>query len=75
VVQDKVLKIYRTEKTDGDGLKNKPGVFLVENARHILVGTGSGYLRVLELQLEGKKRMNDRDFLNGHPAFFDAGYR
>lgn len=54
-VQDKVVKIFRTEKVAGNLPKHKPGVFLVENARHILVSTGNGYLRVLELQLEGKK--------------------
>jgi methionyl-tRNA formyltransferase len=32
---------------------------------HILIYTGDGMIEILELQVEGKKRMNVQDFLRG----------
>jgi methionyl-tRNA formyltransferase len=43
-----------------------PGELRVEDER-LLVGAGSATaLELVEIQLEGKKRMNARDFLNGY---------
>lgn len=40
---------------------------LAVDADHVLVGCGSGsLLELLEVQLEGKRRMSSRDFLNGY---------
>jgi methionyl-tRNA formyltransferase len=41
-----------------------PGELLVEN-RHLFAGCGQGSLELLEVQLEGKKRMDASSFLNG----------
>ena len=41
-----------------------PGVLLVEGER-LLVGCREGLLELLELQMEGKKRMTAREFLRG----------
>jgi len=43
-----------------------PGVVLASNDG-LLIGTGDGAVLVTELQLDGKKRMNAREFLRGHP--------
>jgi methionyl-tRNA formyltransferase len=40
---------------------------LSADERGIVVACGEGALRLEELQLEGKKRMDARAFLAGHP--------
>ncbi|MER3468704.1 MAG: methionyl-tRNA formyltransferase, partial [Thermoflexus sp.] len=35
-------------------------------------GTGHGVLELLEVQLEGKRMLPIRAFLNGHPDFLGA---
>lgn len=69
----KILKILRTEKAEGfeaaAGLRSeKPqaGEFFSDGRNFLKISTLDGFVRVLELQLEGKKRMNVRDFLNGY---------
>lgn len=63
---DKVLKIIRTEKAQADTQPAKAGEFLVEGKKTLKISTSDGYLQVLELQLEGKRRMSAVDFLNGN---------
>lgn len=58
-----------TEQTMGSGVTAdkdlKPGCIAAIGKDHFDVLTGEGILRVLELQLEGKKRMSAGDFLRG----------
>lgn len=57
------IKIYRSEVNDNPiGLK--PGELTI-NDQSITAGTGAGELRIMELQIEGKKRMNTTAFLRG----------
>jgi methionyl-tRNA formyltransferase len=42
------------------------GYFVVDNGRLVLGFAHGSALEVLELQVEGKKRMNARDFINGY---------
>lgn len=44
----------------------KPGAFLSDNREWLKIATADGYIRVLELQLEGRRRMEVQDFLNGY---------
>jgi methionyl-tRNA formyltransferase len=37
----------------------------VENNKTLKIATRDGYIEVLELQLEGKKRLQAVDFING----------
>lgn len=57
------IKIYKTEIAAPffSDIKN---VFS-DNKKEILVRTTDGAIRILELQLAGKKRMNSEDFLKG----------
>lgn len=59
------LKIFRTLKefTKPD---QPPGQFISDNKSFIKVATEDGYLQLLELQLQGRKRMRIKDFLNGY---------
>jgi len=59
------LKVF-TAANDPRG-SGPPGHVLRADSRGILVGCGSGSLLLLEIQMEGKRRMRARDFLIGRP--------
>ena len=58
-----VLKIYRTVKTN-QPCTSEAGTLQV-NKSHLYVATADNWLEITELQLNGKKRMTAKDFLNG----------
>jgi methionyl-tRNA formyltransferase len=62
---ERVLKILRTKKDDTTPLKGNIGQFFSDGRQYLCVRTQNGYVQILDLQLEGKKRMPVRDFLNG----------
>ncbi len=66
--QGKLLKILKAKLSPGyDDPHTAPHGAIVEaSAVDFVVATGSGRLRVLEVQLEGKKRMPVAEFLKGH---------
>jgi methionyl-tRNA formyltransferase len=59
----KNFKIYRTMKTDS--ASNSPAGTLLKEGKKLFVNTNDNLLEILELQLEGKKRVKAIDFLNG----------
>lgn len=67
----KQLKIWRAvpvekiEDVKGTVSQGAPGTILTADRDSVLIACGEGALRVLELQLEGKKRMSAHDFLLG----------
>ena len=61
----KQLKVWKTQIADGARTKAKPGEIVAVAKDFFEVATGDGNLRILELQLEGKKRMPAKDFLLG----------
>ncbi len=61
----KTLKIWRGEVLDCETTQ-QPGTVLSADKKGIQVATGKGVLNILELQLEGKKRMEVQAFLNGY---------
>jgi methionyl-tRNA formyltransferase len=60
----KILKIYRSEKVIADH-SSTPGDHDTDGKSFFRFATKDGYLNVLDLQPEGKKRMPVKDFLNG----------
>ena len=46
--------------------RGEPGV-VMPSSDGLWVGTGDGSVLITDLQLEGKKRMEAREFLRGHP--------
>ncbi|MCB0643653.1 MAG: methionyl-tRNA formyltransferase [Phaeodactylibacter sp.] len=64
-LDEQVLKLYRT-KVDPSPAKEAPGTFVSDNRKFLKIATADGYLEVLELQLQGRKRMRIQDFLNGY---------
>jgi len=61
----KLLKIFRASK-DPTPPTLPPGQPDTDNRTYLRFATSDGYIRLTELQLEGKKRMNVRDFLRGY---------
>jgi methionyl-tRNA formyltransferase len=59
----KMVKIYRARVTSGKG---KPGAVIKAGEGRLIVATGEGALEILELQLEGGKRLTTAEFLRGH---------
>ncbi len=64
-IQDKTLKIWKANVVSYDK-KAAPGCVVEADKKHIYVQTGHGILELLEVQLEGKKRMPAEVFLNGY---------
>ncbi|PIB34852.1 methionyl-tRNA formyltransferase [Reichenbachiella sp. 5M10] len=64
---EKVFKIYKTthaENREGEALK--VGGYLTDGKTYFSVKTQEGFLDVLEIQMEGKKRMGITDLLRGY---------
>jgi methionyl-tRNA formyltransferase len=62
IFNDKVIKIYKTEVVTG--MKLQPFQFH-QTKTALIIGCGKDALRILEIQQEGKKRMNIEEFLRG----------
>ncbi|MCD7851166.1 MAG: methionyl-tRNA formyltransferase [Parabacteroides sp.] len=59
-----VLKIYQAEKHSS--VHNLPvGTICTDKKSHVDIAVEGGYLRLLSVQLAGKKRLSITDFLNG----------
>lgn len=67
-LQDKTLKIHRAAPGPQESPGAGPGRVVKAEGDDLLIGTGDGLLRLLEVQLEGKKRMPVKDFLLGRPV-------
>ena len=62
----KALKVLRAA-VDPRPAARPPGAVIEASPHGVLVATGAGGLRLLELQMEGRKRMAAGPFLAGHP--------
>jgi len=63
--QDKRLALWQAEATESASDTFSPGEVVDASGNELAVACGTGLLKIDELQLEGKKRMGTRDFLNG----------
>jgi methionyl-tRNA formyltransferase len=59
---EKIIKVYKTEVVKDFNLK--PSEFY-QTKKELIVGCGKDALRILEIQLEGKKRLGIVEFLRG----------
>lgn len=66
-------KIWRT-KVEAGASASPAGEILQADSRGLLVATGNGLLRVLELQAPGGKRMAAGDYLRGHGIALPASF-
>jgi methionyl-tRNA formyltransferase len=68
-IQGKDFKIFKGEPIDlmqSETEKMKPGQYKTDNKDYLWFRTGDGLYSVLELQAEGKKRLNVKDFFRGN---------
>lgn len=67
-IQGKTMKIYAAEVVPEDTLPEaEPGSIVCVEKDSFTIRCGKGALRILNLQLEGKKRMDTASFLRGYP--------
>lgn len=59
------LKIYKANK-EIIHHNHAPGIFLSDSKNYFKIACKDGFLSILELQLEGKKRMGISEFLRGY---------
>lgn len=64
VFQDKLLKVFEV-KPEYIQHSAKPGDFLSDGKTYLKVATTNGYINLLDVQYEGKKRMRIDKFLRG----------
>ena len=64
-LDDKILKIYRSKK---EYCTNQvlPGTVISDGKTYLKIAGSDGFIHLLDLQLEGKKRMLTEDFLRGY---------
>jgi len=64
--KEKLIKIWSSEAASQPASKDGIGIIAQVDKNGITVGTGTGYLIIKELQLEGGKRLAADTFLRGH---------
>ncbi len=69
----KQLKIWKAQVLEGT--VGEPGKIIARDNESFTVACGEGALRILEVQLAGKKRMCVRDFLLGNAKAIQVGTR
>lgn len=67
VYQTTQLKVHRAAVIENTDACPAPGTIVNANAEGIVVSCGTGLFNLLEVQMEGGKRLSAADFLRGHP--------
>lgn len=63
--KDKILRIWLAQALD-EKAGDPPGTLLQHSRKTLMVATGDGLLRLLEVQLPGGKKMSAQAFLSAH---------
>ncbi len=66
ILNDKICKIYLTKVNSNNLQTLSPGEYQTDGKSYLYFKTGEESLEILELQLEGKKRMEIGEFLRGN---------
>lgn len=72
--QGKRIKIFKAAAKQQLGPVVSHGTINLAEKQALEVQTGSGVLSILELQLEGKKRMSVNEFMAGNPGILGASF-
>jgi methionyl-tRNA formyltransferase len=64
-IDELTVKIYKTSYQEVSH-DITPGTLISDGKKELKIATRDGYIHILELQMQGKKRMDVRSFLNGY---------
>lgn len=64
-LNNKTVKVFKAESVEFDGGK-ECGEVVCANKTGLIIKCGEGHLKILELQIEGGKRLDYKSFLNGN---------
>ena len=64
-MDEKTVKIFKAEKVIG-ATNHEPGSYDTDKKTYLRFACTDGYINLLELQLQGKKRLTIKDFLRGY---------
>ncbi|MFO7823283.1 MAG: methionyl-tRNA formyltransferase [Cyclobacterium sp.] len=67
LLNGKSCKVFKTEVLPQEKTDLKAGEFKTDNKTYIHFQTGKGVLSLLEVQLEGKRKMDVQEYLRGNP--------
>ena len=65
--EEGVLKVWLAREAEGKEGAQPGEIILADPKKGLFIQTGEGALEILTLQAPGKKQMNAKDFLRGHP--------
>lgn len=65
-LKGKILKVHKAAIDETAGHIDRPGHIVEIGKSKLVVSTGKGNLSILEVQLEGKRKMSVEEFLAGH---------
>jgi methionyl-tRNA formyltransferase len=65
MLDGKIMKVYRS-KIERNTHHHSPGTVVSDGKTYLKFACNDGYIHILDLQLEGKKRMTVADFLRGY---------
>jgi methionyl-tRNA formyltransferase len=65
-INGKTFKIFKSEALENTAYNVAPGQIQTDNKTYLHVQTASGAIAILDLQMEGKKRMPVQDLLRGY---------
>jgi methionyl-tRNA formyltransferase len=66
ILEGKTCKIFKSEFSGTNLIGRLPGEYHTDGKKELVFQTGSGTLRILELQMEGKKKLGIEEFLRGY---------
>ena len=67
------IRVWDAAALDIRAADGDPGEIVAYNPEGLDISTGNRVLRILSLQLEGKKKQGIREIYNGYPGLFAAG--
>jgi len=59
-------KILKSGVSDEENKDHSPGTIITDNKRYLKVACEDGYIAILEIKMQGKKKMDIKSFLNGY---------
>lgn len=74
-LNEKLVKFYRAEVISSEETQDVPGAIFRVTRQDIWVACNPGIISILELQLQGHKRMGVEEFLRGHAVHPGAKFQ